>query len=54
LACYDKIAHVVVMQHHNRDLLDQFLDEMGIVAPQPSNLQLVAVEHQPVVEVLST
>jgi histidine decarboxylase len=36
LACYGDIAHVVVMQHHTRALLDQFLDEarMNLSAPK--------------------
>jgi histidine decarboxylase len=52
LACYSDIAHVVVMQHHTRCLLDQFLDEMGMVAPHPSDFRPVTVEHQSVMEVL--
>jgi histidine decarboxylase len=54
LACYDNIAHVVVMQHHTRCLLDQFLDEMDSVTaqPPPPHHQSATVERQPVMEVL--
>jgi histidine decarboxylase len=31
LSCFDKMAHVIVMQNHNRTLLDEFLEEAGFV-----------------------
>ncbi|MEH2321432.1 pyridoxal-dependent decarboxylase [Nostoc sp.] len=30
LACYGKIAHIVVMQNHNQAILEQLLQELGV------------------------
>lgn len=31
LACYGKIAHIVVMQNHNQAILEQLLQELGVM-----------------------
>lgn len=37
LACYEKIAHIVVMQNHTRSVLEQFLQEAKIKNPSYSH-----------------